>query len=454
MHQKYYREIAEHFIGLPYDALDEATLNQLRRALVNYLGGSVYAASHDNCKELLALIKAQNPGGRANIFADAEPVSPLIAACANAARLSSMELNDSLKASAHPGIYVWSAVLATWQAYGGSTADVLRAVLFGYEVCTRMAQLSIAKILELGLHNPGFVGALAAASAAGLLRGFNVEQLCNAFGIAASLLPVCPFVSFVEGTDSKDLYGGWGAYLGMFATEAAARGLTGPRTVLNGVKALDSIFQGESGSETELGKPYGVTALNIKEFSACFAINPAVKTVFALKSRYDIDPEQIESVLVDSYPYSYDLNEGVGRAYNSTSARLSLYYTVAVALAEGELTPDAFLPEKLGDPKYRALADKITAARHDAYGEGPTGIRGCVVEIRMKDGRILRDEIDTGKIDKTVTDEKLRQKFMDLTRGALESQEQLRLYDAVMRLDAASRLEDIIQPLLNLKKVR
>ena len=69
---------------------------------------------------------------------------------------------------------------------------------------------------------------------------------------------------------------------------------------------------------------------------------------------------------------------------NTTSGRLSLYYTVAVALIERSLTPDAFTAEKLKDPKYAELRGKITAKRHDAYGDGPKGIRACILEVYMK----------------------------------------------------------------------
>lgn len=452
--QRYYLELAEHFYALSYEALNEATLGQVRRSLINYIGGSVYTAHHQSCGELLELIESMNPAGsgRAGIWADEREFAPATAAFANAARLSSLELNDSTKSSAHPGIYVWSAALATYEQYGACAADVVRAVVFGYEVCTRMAMLSIEKIRELGLHNPGFVGALGAASAAGLLRGLTPGALCDAFGIAASLLPVCPFVSFVEGADSKDLYGGWGAYLGMFAVEAAARGLTGPRTVLAGVKALDSIFVGEAGRDVEIGKPYFIDQLNIKEFSACFAINPAVKTALALRREHALDPNDIASVLVDVYPYAYDLNEGVGRTLNTTSARLSLYYTVAYALVEGELPPAAFSDGMLKSPKYASLQQKITTRRHEEYGDGPAGIRGCIVEITLRDGKVLRGEIDAAKADHTVTPQMLRGKFEGLTREALAEAERERLYALASGLDERTDLREITRVLRGLKR--
>jgi 2-methylcitrate dehydratase PrpD len=449
--KSYFRELAEYFHAYSFSDIDDATLHQVKRALVNYLGGSIYTASHQSCRELLALIREMDPGnGEAFVWADPQPVTPMIAAFSNAARLSSIELNDGTKASAHPGIYVWSSVLATYQCYPAAISDVIRAVVFGYDVCTRMALLSIDRIRELGLHNPGFVGGLGAVSAAGLLRGLDVDQLCNAFGMTAALLPLCPFVSFVEGADTKDLYGGWGAYLAMFALEAAQRGLTGPETIIHGVKSLDSIFQGDEGKDVAPGASYFINYLSIKEFPACFAVNPAIKAALTIRRNNVIDVDNIASVLVDSYPYSYDLNLGVGENINKTSSRLSLTHSVAAALINGTVGPDSYGPEGLSDPKFIGLRHKIQTARHNEYGVGNAGRRACIIEITMDDGRILKEEFDATSSKKETTDPMLREKFNDLTAGALTANQQSELYDYAMNLEEQTTLEPMLQLLKEL----
>ena len=451
MEKSYFRTLAEHFTSVPYEAFGEETMHQVRRSLVNYLGGSIYTASNQCCRELLAMIRTTDPaGGRANVWACTEKVHASTAAFSNACRLSSLELNDGTRASAHPGIYVWSAVLATYQQYGGSVRDVVRAVVFGYDVVSRMAMRSIDRIIELGLHNPGFVGGLGAVAAAGLLRGLNVDQLCNAFGMTAALLPLCPFCSFIEGSDSKDLYGGWGVHLAMFAVDAAARGLTGPDTVLKGMKSLEKIFQEDLAPKVEIGQPYCIEWLSIKQYPACFAVNPAVNAVFQLQRKHSFDPEQIESVFVDTYPYSYDLNHGVGRNPNTTSGRLSLYYTVAVALLDGPLGPDAFSEEKLHDPRYEALRARIHTGRHNEYGDGPHGIRGCIVSLHMTDGSVLCEEYDASATKTVFSDSMLFDRFCELTACALSPAEQRALYDFAMSVDTMDDLSPLLNQLVTL----
>lgn len=450
MGKAYFRELAEYFHSYSFTEIDEETLYQVKRALINYLGGSIYAASHNQCETLLDLILTlDSRSGSASVWGSQRPVTPMVAAFSNASRLSSLELNDGTKASAHPGIYVWSSVLANYQQYPASVEDVIRAVVFGYDICTRMAMLSIERIRELGLHNPGFVGGLGAVAATGLLRKLSVDQLCHAFGIVASLLPLCPFVSFVEGADSKDMYGGWGAFLAIFAVEAALRGLTGPESILQGVKALDTIFRGTDGKEVKPGNPFFLDNLSIKEFSACFAVNPAIKATLALRQKNVIDLAQIESVLVDTYPYSYDLNEGIGDKLNPTSARLSLPYSVATTLLNGTVCPDAFSSQSLSDHSITELMKKIETSRHDEYGDGLFGRRACIVTVKMQNGQEFSEEFDSSAKEHITTDEELKKKFYDLTSSALTQLQQDDLYQFAMTLDVQVTLD----PMLNLLRL-
>jgi len=209
---------------------------------------------------------------------------------------------------------------------------------------------------------------------------------------------------------------------------------------------------GDEGKEVIPGNPYFINFLSIKEFPACFAVNPAIKAAFALRRNHKIDPEQIESILVDSYGYSYDLNEGVGRDLNITSSRLSLYYSVAVALLDGEVTPDSFSTESLYDPRYTKLQGKIMTSRHNKYGDGPFGRRACIIEITMRDGRVFREEIDSSSTKHETSDAMLQKKFGDLTSTVLSGVQQAELYEFAMNLNAQTTLEPMLQLLKDIPK--
>ncbi|NLW16257.1 MAG: MmgE/PrpD family protein [Firmicutes bacterium] len=170
MGKTYLQDLVEYFHGYKVEDIDARSLHQVKRALIDYLGCSIYAAKHDCCPELLALIMAMGQGeGTASIWGQPQLVAPALAAFANGARTSNIELDDcsGIGASVHPGVYVWSAAFAAYEHTGAAVSDVLRAVVFGYDICLRLGLMATDKVRELGLHGPGLVGGLAAAATAG-----------------------------------------------------------------------------------------------------------------------------------------------------------------------------------------------------------------------------------------------------------------------------------------------
>lgn len=447
MANDYLLDIVEYFHGYKFEDIDSGALQQVKRGLLDYLGCSIYAAKHDSCPGLMELIAEMAPAkGVASVWAEQELTSPALATFANAARTSNIELDDGsgIGASVHPGVYVWSAALAAWEHTDASVNDVIRAVVFGYDVCLRMGLLATDQVRELGLHGPGLVGGLAAAATAGLVSGLNVEQLYNAISITASLLPVCPFISFLEGADAKDFYGGWGAYLAWTAVAAAEKGLTGPARILDGPKSLSAIFAGKKGKDVAPGAHFYIKDASFKEFPACYSVHPAMGLILDLQAKHDFKPEQITSVSVAAYPYAYELHQGVGPEMNPSSARLSLSYTVAYMLIEGELSPAAFTPENIRSAKYQALGEKITVKRHDAYGAGPFAVRGTIIEIQLLDGTVIKGETSGARWSTPPSDDELINKFSSLVVDALDEAEQQFLIDFVFNLDQQTTLQALI----------
>lgn len=174
-------------------------------------------------------------------------------------------------------------------------------------------------------------------------------------------------------------------------------------------------------------------------------MNPAIKTVFTLQEKREIDLDQIKSILVDSYPYSYDLDGGLPEELNTTSSRLSLKHSVAAAIIDGEVTPATYSNEKLNDPRYVALRKKVVTSRHNEYGTGPTGERACIIEITLTDGQILREEYDSGEAVKDNSDEYLQNKFIRLTEGILEKSQQVAFYDFAIDLEREPDLNSMLE---------
>lgn len=439
--ENYLQALTEYFVSCKIKDFDEKTMDQVRRCLLDYFGCSVYAARHGCSGELVNLIAAMGAApGEASVWGEGKKLAPAYAAFANACRTSNIELDDcsGIGASVHPGVYVMSAALAVWEADKTSAEDFVRAVVFGYDVCMRMGLLATEKVRELGLHGPGMIGGLSATATAGLLGGLSAGEIRNALAITAALLPLCPFSSFMEGAGVKDLYGGWGVYLGMFAVEAAKKGITGPKHIIEGEKSLLKIFGGAKGLDVAPGTHFYINDISFKRYSACHSVHPAMTAIEELQGTHRMDPEKIKHVVVTTYPYSYALNQGATDPLNPSSARLSLSYTVAMAILDGGLSPDAFLEENMKREDCQALRKKIQVEKNDGYGDGPFGVRGSRVRIEMTDGQVYEKEVLSPKWSSAPSNEELLQKFSCLTGSVMTPEEREILKEFALQLGADS----------------
>lgn len=448
MNKNYFEHLADYFYSLELEQLDESAVRQAKRCILDFAGCGIAAARIEKDSDTVLLIRSMQDGKKeATLWGGKERLSMPLAAFANAVMTTTLELDDatSIGASVHPGAFVIPAVLAAAEKYGASGRELIKAVVFGYDVCNRMGLMSTGKIRDLGLHGPGFLGGLAAVAAAGMLSGLSLKQLSNAFSITASLAPVCPFISFIEGTDAKNLYGGWGVYLAMLAIEMSKIGMTGPQQILDGPKSLKSILASEKGTDVAPGDHYYIEDIVFKDYSACRSVHPTLTAAVVLKEREGFNPDEIEAVLVKTYPYAYDLSKMV-KELNPVSARLHIPYTLAVTLYEGKLGPEAFLPEALANEKYHALMEKVTVENHAEYGSGPFGIRGSVVRIAMRSKKVFEEETHHAKWDKELppTNEELIQKFRILTAPVLTAGEQERAVQMMMNLEVFEKIDELL----------
>ena len=443
----YLHSLAAYFYNCQVSDFDEETLHQVRRCLLDHIGCAVFPAGYGMCEALVQQIMELVPQSPEDVavWGEGNRTSAWAAAFANAVRTSNIELDDcsGIGASVHPGVYIWSAILSQAQIYNWNGADILRGAVFGYEICVRLGLLATAQMRDFGLHGPGFIGALGVAGSSALLLGLTPDGIENALCIAASLLPVCPFSSFMEGADSKDLYGGWGVALGIFAALVAKRGLSGPKHILEGEKSLGKFFAGTKGLDVPIGSHFYINDISFKQFSACHSVHPAVTAVKRLLARELFDPADISSVRISTYPYSYALNAGVRDPLTPSSARLCLPYTVAVTLLEGDLPPTAFFEQQIRNPDIDALRRKMEVVCNDAYGDGPFSIRGCGISIQLKDGRCLFEEATSCEWDTAPSDDALCKKFRALTSGILKAEEIKQLEETVLGFNPETSIRDI-----------
>src|SRR3979490_932354 len=161
--------------GIRLDALPPELVNRAR-FLVLDLVGNIVRARHDaeSTASFLAATRAMGmASGNSGVFGDAARYTPAGAAFLNGALAHSLDFDDPHAAgSLHPGAPVIPAALAAGEMAGASGADVLAAIIAGYEVTCRVAlALPAGEHYDRGYHPTATCGAFRAAAAAARVRG-------------------------------------------------------------------------------------------------------------------------------------------------------------------------------------------------------------------------------------------------------------------------------------------
>lgn len=280
-------------------------------------------------------------GGRAD---------PQRAAFVNACIGTIPELDELLKTGGgggHPAVHIVPAALAVAQDRGSSGAELLLAIVKGYEVA---AHLFRAFDLHPEVQPHGHLASVGGAVAVATLLG---KDPVEAAWIAASMPLVSLWQTTLEGATVHYAYTGISALIAILANQLAASGLTGSR------ESLELCF-GQFLGTTSIVSPLPEAAdpqapvmdQNItKSYSCCGRAYPAIGAALRLP---DIDVDGIEGITVQVDETMLKISGVIPS--NELQTRFSIEYAVATCLANGHADPSAF---RL-DPRVLELARLVT----------------------------------------------------------------------------------------------
>lgn len=196
----------------------------------------------------------------------------------------------------HPGVCVIPAALATAEANGADGATVLAAVVVGYEVGIALSA-TMTELTTPPFRATAVFGPIAAAAAAGRVRGFDADTMAHALAIAASLSGGTA-ESFGSGTDEWHFQSGSAAALGVRAAQLAGAGVTGSRTAIESPSGFVDCFAG--GRDTrigveQLGIVWNMLSVTFKPYPVC-AFNQTPAMLAVRLHREGVEPQRVSAV--------------------------------------------------------------------------------------------------------------------------------------------------------------
>ncbi len=440
--------------GIRLDALPPEVVNRAR-FLVLDLVGNIVRARHDaeSTASFLAATRAMGmAAGNAGVFGDAARYTPAGAAFLNGALAHSLDFDDTHAAgSLHPGAPVIPAALAAGEMVGASGADVLAAIIAGYEITCRVAlALPAGEHYDRGYHPTATCGAFGAAAAAARVFGLDADGVAGALGTVLS--QAAGSLQFLaNGAWTKRFQVGWAATNGLMAATLVREGFKGASDALEGKHGFMRAYAPNPTPERavqDLGTVWELMNTAVKPYPSCRYGHAGIDAALALRAANDIKPSEITAIRL-GLPKAGMLLIG--------------------APAEKKADPR----ERGGWPVQRAVRDLHRAGdRGDGLGQLPAAERrhgaGAAAEsdlcLRPRDrGRVSHQHVrqadhrgrgkrfeqkvvvPKGEPSNFLSEAELRAKFAGLTDAVLGADRAAALAAAVLAIDRTSDVASLMR---------
>jgi 2-methylcitrate dehydratase PrpD len=317
----------------------------------------------------------------------------------------------------HPASPTISPAFSLSEARGLGRDALLKAIVAGYEVSTRIAAAVQPSHYQY-FHTTGTAGVFGAAAACAALVQANTDVACHAMATAGTFASGLQ-QAFRSDAMTKPMHGGHAAEVGLSAALAAAAGMTGTADLLEGEAGFGAAMSDGARWNTALdglGVDFNITRMTFKNHGCCGHTFPAIDGAAALQALHNITPESIKAIRIGAYKAGVEVC-AYRHPQSAFEAKFSLSYTVAARLVLGRVREQAFMSAALSNPAIHALEDKISVHLDEDCTRTFPKQRSCHIEIELLNGDILKRHQATrhGDPDDPLTDEELLDKFMELT---------------------------------------
>jgi len=406
----------------------------LRRAedlMLDWLGSVLAAAQARPVRSIDRFAQMMGPtDGPSEVLTSGRRTSPLFAALVNAAASHYVEQDDVHNGSVfHPAAVVFAPALAVAQAVGASGAQLLAAVVAGYEVGIRVGEF-LGRSHYVTFHTTATAGTLAAAAAVGRLLQLSPAQMLDAFGSAGTQSAgVWEFLR--DAADSKQLHCAHAAAAGLMSAYLAQDGFTGARRVLEGAQGLGVGMSTDAAPAKlvdGLGTRWTLAETSFKFHASCRHTHPAADALQQVMREHGLSHADLERVLTHVHQGAIDVLGRVVVPATVHQGKFSMGTVLGLIAVHGRAGLTEFDQDFLA-PEVAAVRDKVRMEL-DAEVDAAYPARWIgKVEVHTRDGRVLHGRVDEPKGDpgNTLSRQELEDKMLRLAAyGGAASQEEAR----------------------------
>jgi len=456
------QQIGRFAIASTFDCLPNDVVDSVRKRVLDILGICVAASSLDTSQSAQDFVVEQGGNGQAHAIGMSLQVPASMAAFMNGVLAHSLDYDDThLPSVLHPSASIIPAALAVAEATKASGKETIAAIACGLEVCVRLGMAGYDEeahnsvFFEHGQHATSICGTLGAAVTAGVLYGFDAEQITHSLGMAASMASGIIESNRTGGT-VKRMHCGWAAHAAVSAAQLVRHGFTGPPTVLEGRFGffeawLHGQFNAAAISEG-LGVEWVVPDIFFKPYPANHFTHTVIDAASAIRRR-GIDLDEIESIeLGVAAPIVHTLGEPIDvkrKPETGYMAQFSGPYAVVAGLLGGgglEVSLSDYTDELARDPRRRQLMQLVSVTADDRCSEIFPSQFPSTLRVRLRSGEEMVEEVLTnrGGPQRPLSYDELAAKFSDNSVQMLGPEKVRQVEALIARLEELPDLGELL----------
>lgn len=421
-------------------------VTQVKQCLIDYIGVTLAGAKmmESTGRRYMQFLGSNH--GTTTVIGIGAKADINTAILLNGTSAHAIELDDGHRfGMLHPGAPVISPLLALAESEEISAHDFFKGVIVGYEAAIELARLVQPSHREMGYHATGTCGTIGAAMGVSAALRFTETQAKAA--LSTAVMSASGILEMQEdGSTLKPYSAGRAALSGFISAFVGRAGALGPRDILGGKRGLLAAMACLDNLQFS-DKPCSTLAIEEiyrKPYASCRHSHSAIEAALSIKAKHEV--KNVEVINVYTYKgaiagHDHKVIQGIN------SAKMSIPFSVAVALMLGRAGVNEFSPALVEDKDILGLANKVNVLPDDELTALSPKKRAAVVEVKTTDGKIFtaRVDIPKGEPENPMTPSEIENKFLQLALyGGKEEKEAHAILRLIWGLKNDSNIKELI----------
>ncbi len=444
--------MSEFAAGLRFENLSVDAVYQAKRFFLDSIGCALGGYQQPDVVIALRVLDEIAGPGKATVIGSGKQIDPVSASLANALMIRCMDYNDIYwkQDPCHPSD-IFPAAIAACERTGGDGRELIVGLVLGHEFEMRLCEAAFPGIRERGWHHATLT-AFVSPIVAGRMLHLTPQQIQHAIGISASARASLGAVTAGKLTMMKNTVDPLATQSGTLAALLAEKGYTGPEHVIDGKEGL-AYCLGPAWRlnvlTDALGESWRIRQCGMKAFPAEALTHTPISAVLALVKDHDLKPHEIAKVHIRTTARGADILSDPSKydPHTKETADHSLPYVIAAAIAERQVTPLQFTPEKIASPLIRSQLKKIVVTADPEIEKLFPELQRVIVRIHTIDGREFMQQLDYPKGDprNPLSDREIEEKFEALAEPVMSRDARRRAIDAIWELEKQPNVSELMK---------